>query len=65
MNCYYCNTELICKGDSRLDNDDEYRDIYDMVTYLNCPRCGATVETYRRNKNVISKLHTVREKDAS
>ena len=44
MNCYYCGTELI-HGDNRLDNDDEYRDIYDMVTYLKCPRCGATVET--------------------
>ena len=65
MNCYYCGTELIHKGDNRLDNDDEYRDIYDMVTNLKFPRCGATVETYRRPINVISKLHTVREKDAS
>ena len=24
MNCYYCDTKLIRKGDSRLDNDDEY-----------------------------------------
>ena len=32
---------------------------------LKCPRCGATVETYRRPIHVISKLHTVREKDAS
>ena len=52
-------------NDYRLDNDDEYRDIYDMVTNLKCPRCGATVETYRRPIHVISKLHTVREKDAS
>ena len=37
MNCYYCGTELIHKGDNRLDNDEEYRDIYDMVTYLKCP----------------------------
>ena len=42
MNCYYCGTELIHVNDYRLDNDDEYRDIYDMVTNLKCPRCGAT-----------------------
>ena len=65
MNCYYCGTELIHVNDYRLDNDDEYRDIYDMVTFLKCPRCGATVETYRRPIHVISKLHTEREKDAS
>ena len=52
-------------NDYRLDNDDEYRDIYDMVTNLKCLRCGATVETYRRPIHVISKLHTTREKDAS
>ena len=65
MNCYYCGTELIHKGDNRLDNDEEYRDIYDMVTYLKCPRCGATVETYRRPIHVISKLHVKEEKNAA
>ena len=65
MNCYYCGTELIHKGDNRLDNDEEFRDIYDMVTYLKCPRCGATVETYRRPIHVISKLHVPKEKNAA
>ena len=61
MNCYYCDTKLIHKGDSRLDNDDDYKDTYDMVAYLDCPRCGATVETYRRPIHIVSKLHTKRE----
>ena len=65
MNCYYCGTELIHKGDNRLDNDEEYRDIYVMVTYLKCPRCGAAVETYRRPIHVISKLHVKEEKNAA
>ncbi len=61
MKCFYCDTDLIVKGDSPLDNDDQYRDTYDRVTYLDCPRCGATVETYRRPIHFISKLHTKRE----
>ena len=65
MKCYYCKSELIKKGSNRLDNDDEYRDIYDMVTFLKCPRCGATVETYRRPIHVISKLHVPKEKNAA
>ena len=65
MNWYYCGSELIHKCDNRLDNDEEYRYIYDMVTYLKCPRCGAAVETYRRPIHVISKFHTEREKHAS
>ena len=65
MNCYYCGTELIHKGDNRLDNDEEYKDIYDMVTYLKCPRCGAATETYRSPIHVISKLHVPEEKNAA
>ena len=61
MKCYYCKSELIKKGSNRLDNDDEYRDTFDLVTYLDCPRCGATVETYRRPIHVVSRLHTKRE----
>tara|TARA_B100001057_G_C22113620_1_gene667957 strand:- start:15 stop:212 length:198 start_codon:yes stop_codon:yes gene_type:complete len=65
MNCFYCDTKLIWKADRRLDNDDEYRDIYDMVAFLDCPKCGATVETYRRPIHVISKLHVKEEKNAA
>ena len=61
MNCYYCNSRLIIKGDNHLDNDDDYRETFDFVTYLDCPRCGAAVETYRRPIHIISKLHTKRE----
>ena len=61
MQCYYCKSELIEKGSNRLDNDDDYRDTFDFVTYLDCSRCGAAVETYRRPIHIISKLHTKRE----
>ena len=64
MNCYYCGTELIHTGDTRLDNDDEYRDIYDRVTFLKCPDVQPQWR-HRRPIHVISKLHTAREKDAS
>ena len=30
MNCYYCGTELIHKGDNRLDNDEEYKYLLKM-----------------------------------
>jgi len=61
MQCYYCKSELIQKSSNRLDNDDDYRNNFDFVTYLDCPRCGATVETYRRPIHIISKLHTKKE----
>ena len=63
MNCWSCNHELIWGGDH--DGEDYCNEEYNIVTNLSCPRCGATVETYRRPIHVISKLHTVREKDAS
>ena len=65
MNCYYCGTELIHKV---IIVSIMMMSIEIFMTWLHnlkCPRCGATVETYRRPIHVISKLHTAREKDAS
>ena len=45
-------------NDYRLDNDDEYRDIYDMVTNLTCPRCDAFVLVYHSPKDEEDKKGT-------
>ena len=45
MNCWHCNTDLIWGGDHDFDEDSE--GLYDMVTNLSCPNCGAYVEVYR------------------
>ena len=44
MNCWVCNTELICGGDHDLE-EDEY-DGHTIVTNLSCPKCEAFVEVY-------------------
>ena len=47
MNCWHCGTELIWGGDHDFDEDSE--GLYDMVSNLSCPNCGAYVEVYRPN----------------
>ena len=47
MNCWHCGTELIWGGDHDFDEDSE--GLYDVVTNLSCPNCGAYVEVYRPN----------------
>ena len=45
MNCWHCGTELIWGGDHDFDEDSE--GLYDVVSNLSCPNCGAYVEVYR------------------
>ena len=42
MKCWHCETELIWGSDIDLDDSD----IYEMVTFLNCPSCNSAVEVY-------------------
>ena len=44
MNCWHCNTKLIWGGDHDIQDDDE---LFDMVTNLSCPSCGAHVDVYK------------------
>ena len=42
MNCWYCQTELICNGDQDMAEDSRYS----TVTNLSCPKCFCEVEVY-------------------
>lgn len=44
MNCWHCNTKLIWGGDHDIQEDDE---LFDMITNLSCPSCGAHVDVYK------------------
>ena len=43
MNCWHCNTELICGGDHE-DEDEDGNEI--IATNLSCPNCESLVLIY-------------------
>ena len=50
MNCYWCYTELIVRGD--IDTDESmhphlYAE-YSVITNLSCPKCFAEVEVLKK-----------------
>ena len=50
MKCWHCETELIWGSDIDLDDSD----IYEIVTFLNCPSCNSAVEVYKPEDNESS-----------
>ena len=48
MKCWHCKTELLWAGDHDLDDRE-----YDMVTHLDCPKCGCYVEVYNKRERIL------------
>jgi len=48
MNCYWCNTELIVKGDIDIDESMPTYTEYSVMTNLSCPKCFAEVEVLKK-----------------
>ena len=47
MDCFHCNTELICSSD--IDVDDVLEE-YSTITFLTCPKCESSVEIYKKKQ---------------
>lgn len=46
MNCWHCKADLIWSSDIDIEEDS----LYDMVTFLTCPKCESAVEIYKRKE---------------
>ena len=45
MDCFYCETELICMSDI---NVDDILEEFSTLTFLECPKCKSSVEVYKK-----------------
>ena len=50
MNCYLCGTQLNIS--SNIDFPEH--ELYNMITFLDCPNCNASVEFYHPIDQIVS-----------